>query len=171
MTADHCDLQVKRLLILKGIPEDVCEYFAALSDVPDALFTMAVNHALRTRTWFPTPADLRADCDAVAVVVPITSVPQFEDLPVGARAVLVLKHPANGIDIRIPITRVWRFDCERCSDTGWQSNECPTEPCGRQGVHASHSWVERCTCLDGNPTIRRRRAVGAKYSRPAEKTA
>ena len=168
MTPAHCEAQLARLGMLRGVPADICEYFDALQDVPDDLFSRAVSHAIRTRQWFPTPAELRADCDAVNTLPLPLPEPHVEDLVGGGRE-LVLTNPASGIDIRIPITRLWRFDCQTCGDSGWHPRACPVEPCGRDFEHAAHEWVEPCACRSWNPTLRRRREANAKYAQPPEK--
>lgn len=169
MTAGHCDAQIARMRVLKGLPEDVYEYFSALEDVPDERFTLAVNHALKTRQWFPTPAELRADCDAVAMSsATVMAEPRMEDL-VGGGHEVVLVNPCSGVELCIPVKRIWRFDCDDCADTGWRSRPCPVEFCGRRYEHAAHEWVEPCQCREWNPTIRRRKAAGAKYSHAPEK--
>ncbi len=169
MTAAHCEDQINRLRMLKGQPEDTFEYFAALRDIPDARFTAAVSHAMKTRVWFPTPAELRADCDAVApsLMAPREDV-RLEPVLGGPRD-LVLRNPFGGAELRINVTRVWRFDCDDCSDTGWRSQQCPEIHCGRRFEHGPHEWVERCFCIHTNPTIRRRKEAGAKYSQSPEK--
>jgi len=169
MTHEHCEMQLRRLGVLKGIPEDVVEYFAALDDVPDEVFTAAVGHALKTRHWFPTPAELRADCDAVAqpglrlVPAPV------EELLVGGGRDVVFPNPLGGDPLHLHVTRTWRCDCETCSDSGWAPHTCPAEPCGRTFEHAAHEWVEPCGCRSWNPTIRRRTEATVKYARPPEK--
>ena len=170
MTHDHCSVQMKRLTILKGLPEDIVEYFAALEDVPDEVFTSAVGHALKTRQWFPTPAELRADCDAVKVSAPPREESRLETLAGGGHT-LVIVNPLNGVELTIPVTRIWRFDCDTCLDGGWASHRCPSEPCWRRGDHDPHEWVERCACVDWNPTIRRRKDAVTKYSQAPEKVA
>ena len=39
-------------------------YFNALKDIPERLLTAAVSKALATRSWFPKPAELRADAES-----------------------------------------------------------------------------------------------------------
>lgn len=179
MTAAHCDLQIKRLLVLKGIPEDVVEYFAALQDVPDDLFSKAVSHAIRTRHWFPTPAELRADCDAVTGPVFYAPEPEITDLVGGGREVF-LKNPfGGGGGITIRLSREWKFYCATCADSGWAPRWCgtqrpthldaPIQSCGRRREHDQHEWVDPCDCLSWNPTLQRRRAANAKYAQPPEK--
>ena len=170
MTPEHCETQLARLTKLRGIPEDICEYFDALKDVPDELFTSAVGHALRTRVWFPVPAELRADCDAVNTLAPTPREDsRIEALAGGGREVVIVNPLNPEQQIRVKVDRIWRFDCDDCEDTGWRSRRCPQEPCGRRNDHQGHEWVDRCTCLDWNPTIKRRREAIAKYSHPPEK--
>ena len=168
MTSDHCAAQLKRLTVLRGIPEDVVEYFAALDDVPDEVFTGAIAHALKTRQWFPTPAELRADCDAVAPPLRLLPAPVEEVLVGGGRDV-IFPNPFGGAPLRLHVTRSWHYDCETCADSGWAGQRCPDAPCGRTCTHEPHEWVERCACVSWNPTIRRRREATAKYAQPPEK--
>lgn len=158
------DAQLDRLAVLRGWPERIEEYFPALSDVPEDVLTAAVDHALKSRTWFPAPAQLREDCDVVKVRVrPYqASYPQVEELP--TPKVLEFPNPFGGAPLRITVTREWRHDCHTCSDTGWSSRQCPETRCGRRFEHAKHEFVEACGCIDWNPTIRRRKDAAAKYS-------
>jgi hypothetical protein len=172
MTRDHCESQIARLSVLRGLPEDVTEYFGALSDIPELVFVEAVGHALRTRAWFPTPAELRADCDVAAAKFQVLEPdePHIEAAVGGGRTVTI-QNPFGGHPITVHVAREWRFDCDDCTDTGWRSRQCPAEPCGRRGEHDPHEWVDPCACRDWNPTIRRRKQAGAKYSQPSEKVA
>lgn len=169
MTPAHCEKQLGRLSILKGLPEDVVEFFAALEDIPDERFTLAVSRALKTRTWFPTPAELRADCDAVGTAPPHLAEPQFVELLGGGRDVVIPNPLPGGTPLHLHVTRDWKLDCDVCADTGWQPHACPAEPCGRRFVHAPHEHVTRCECLSWNPTLQRRRDATAKYATPPEK--
>lgn len=169
MTATHCDHQLARLGMLRGVPADTDEYFTALEDVPDERFTSAVSHAIRTRQWFPTPAELRADVDAVTAPVYYEPDHQVQDFGDGGREVF-LKNPFGSGGITIRLSRQWKFDCKACEDTGWAPRQCPEQYCGRaRREHAAHPWVERCECVAFNPTIQRRRAANAKYAQPPEK--
>lgn len=163
-----CEQQLARLSVLRGIPEDVVEYFAALEDVPDDLFTRAVTHAVKTRQWFPTPAELRADCDAVNEASVGLLEPKVEELVGGGREV-EFKNPLGGPSLHLRITRDWKFNCDVCRDTGWKPHACPAEPCGRRFQHAAHEWVTRCECVPTNPTIQRHRAATSKFAQPPEK--
>lgn len=169
MTPDHCDAEIGRLRVLRGMPADVVEYFAALEDVPDPLFTKAITHAIKTRAWFPTPAELRADCDAVAPPVCYEVDPQVED-PITEGRQVFLKNPFGDGGITITLTRDWKFDCVSCEDTGWVTQQCPERYCGRpRREHAPHPYMLACVCIPTNPTIRRRRSANAKFAQAPEK--
>ena len=177
MTRAEMDQQLGRLVVLKGMPGETDDYFGALQDIPADLFTGAVNHALKTRTWFPVPAELRADCDAVVTRVRVLEpvVPHVDDLPVG-RSVEIL-NPFGGPPIHLIVTRDWHRDCETCADTGWSSRWCgdgaPEDStrlhCERRFEHGPHEWVERCHCVEWNPTIKRRKEAMLKYAQAPEK--
>jgi len=178
MTREIFDAQMGRLIVLKGWPDEIEEYFPVLSDIPEDVFTEAITHGLKTRMWFPTPAEVRADCDAVVRLRPVPPVaPQVEELLEGGRLVSI-PNPLGGKALEIHVTRDWRHDCETCRDTGWASKWCgaganaralPVVSCGRRSDHDGHEFVEQCSCLDWNPTLRRRRDAGAKYSQAPER--
>lgn len=195
MTPEHCDRQIERLGVLRGMPADTYEYFAALSDIPDDRFTRAIDHALRSRQWFPTPAELRADVDAVGVPAAFSPPTARFEAAVGGGYEVTFVNPFNREHvITVKVDRIWKFDCLDCEDTGWRSQWCAqddsstsktlgNEPggeknigvfasahCGRRHDHAAHEWVTRCGCIDWNPTIRRRKEAVAKYSHEAAKT-
>ena len=60
MTQEHFNIQVGRLIVLRGWPDDVAEWWNALRDIDGTVFEAACSHALKTRTFFPMPAELRA---------------------------------------------------------------------------------------------------------------
>lgn len=159
------DQQLGRLVPLRGMPGDSDPYFEALSDIPEATFSAGVGYALRSRSWFPTPAELRADCDmARASVRPSERLePVVEDV---AGEVLEIRNPFDAENpLRIRVTRRWKHDCLTCDDSGWASRQCPQTACGRRFEHGPHEFVERCACIEWNPTIRRRKeAAGVKYA-------
>lgn len=171
VTREFFDAQMGRLIVLKGWPDSVDEYFAVLTDIPEDVFTAAITQALRTRMWFPTPAEVRADCDAVVRLrpVPTPQAPQFEDIP-GGRTV-TFPNPFGGPSLTLRITREWKYDCGDCGDTGWASRRCGEghTHCGRRQEHGPHEFVEKCACIHWNPTIRRHREAGAKFSHAPEK--
>lgn len=168
MTREVMDLQLGRLVMLRGMPGDTDDYFAALQDVDDVVFAAACDHALKTRTWFPVPAELRADCDAVRHAVrrlESDDEPQYRELhkPV----VFEWASPTDPmLKLRIPITRDWRHNCETCRDSGMASRQCSESHCGRRFQHPDHGYVEPCACVEWNPTIRRRKEAAMRYAQP-----
>mgnify|MGYP001583103101 CR=1 FL=1 len=181
MTREHFEAQMGRLIVLKGWPDEIEEYFPVLTDIPEPLFALAVTHALRTRAWFPTPAELRVDCDAVHRSAPVEApAPVVVELLGGGREVEI-PNPLGGPPLKVYITRDWRHDCDSCRDTGWVARWCgdgasrhqdvTQTRCGRRKEHASHEWVEPCSCLEWNPTLRRRREATTKYSHAPGKVA
>lgn len=172
MTQKDFDEEMGRLIVLKGWPDDISGYFEALSDVPEDVLKAAIAHALKTRMWFPTPAEVRVDCDAVARLKPAPARfdPQWEEIPGGR--VVTFPNPFGGEPLILRLTREWRDDCSVCSDTGWASKRCEDTSCGRRKEHGPHEFVEPCACREWNPTLRRHReAMGAKYSQSPEKVA
>lgn len=179
MTRDQFDGAICRLSLLRGAPDDGDVHFAALKDIPADVFDAACEHALRTRTFFPVPAELRMDADATRRR-PSFSEP--ERAPVYLAPVThVIKNPFGGKDVTVIVDRDWKRDCDRCSDIGMRSWWCGAEPsrrfpdspvqmCGRRGEHPAHEWVDRCDCVSWNPTIRRARAAqDTKYAHEPEK--
>ena len=178
MTREAFEVLMGRLVVLRGMPDTVDEYFTGLADIPDDLLADAVTHALRTRTWFPAPAEVRADCDAVLRSRPIPA-PMIRSVALaGGGKEVQIPNPFGGDPLVLHVTREWMHSCERCRDTGWASWWCGTNPrvaetplssCGRDFEHASHERVAKCGCIDSNPTIQRRKAAQAKYSKAPEK--
>jgi hypothetical protein len=164
MTREFMDTQLGRLVPLRGMPGDSDAYFEALSDIPEDAFSAGVGYALRSRSWFPTPAELRADCDMARVHRPMPEPePSYADLEDAHTA--EIRNPFGGASITVKVVRDWRRDCETCADTGWSMRQCPDTSCGRRFSHGPHGFVERCGCAEWNPTIRRRKdAAGAKYA-------
>jgi hypothetical protein len=170
MTREVFDVQMGRMVVLRGMPGDTDEYFAALCDVPDDVLTAAIGQAIRSRPWFPTPAELRADCDAVkSSVRPVRPepAPQARDLA-DARMVEIRNPLPGGASIWVRVVREWKHDCDTCSDTGWASRRCPETGCGRRFDHGPHEFVEMCGCVEWNPTIRRRKESQVKYHQKPE---
>lgn len=163
MTREFMDTQLGRLVPLRGMPGDSESYWDALSDIPEDVFRAGVAHALRSRTWFPTPAELRADCDMARTHHrPEPLEPSVVDL--SEARIVEIPNPFGGKPLRIRVTKEWRHDCETCRDTGWSSRQCPETHCGRRFEHGPHEFVEQCSCIEWNPTIRRRKEASVKYA-------
>jgi hypothetical protein len=179
MTREDFDLQMGRMLSLKAMPGDTDEYFAALVDIPDEVLVAAVSHALKTRTWFPVAAELRADADAVVRRQGAEPQP-FRLADVQNARQVYIKNPFGGRDLALTVTKDWRHDCDVCEDTGWAQRFCGMSApghlpetirrfCERRIPHAPHAWVERCACFKTNPTIQRRQAAQQRYSQAPER--
>lgn len=171
MTRQHFDLHVNRLAVLRNIPDAIDEWWIACQSVDPAVFEAACAHALKSRTFFPVPAELLADCDAVkALAKPIRpEAPQYTERDLEHAPTVEIKNPFGGASIFVKLVRDWHHDCDVCMDTGWAFRECPESHCGRRKEHGAHAFVERCQCIEWNPTIRRRKEAGLKYA--AEKAA
>lgn len=178
MTRDEFNLGIARISFLRGAPDDAEGHFAALEDLPVDVFERACQHALKTRAWFPLPAELRADADASRPAV--AYVPEPERFVPASGARHEIKNPFGGKSIIVTVEREWRDDCERCRDLGKRSWWCgvpsnryldmPSMHCGRRGDHEAHEWVDTCDCVNWNPTIKRRKAAQqASYAKPAER--
>lgn len=72
--------------------------------------------------------------------------------------------------------RTWRH-CRVCDDSGWEEFWCvgdssipqpdyrlhlTARDCGRPREHTSHTYVQRCDCINRNPVIARRRELEAQ---------
>lgn len=171
--------QMNRLADLKSPPSSVDGHWEALKDIPLTMVKSAITHALRTRSWFPTGAELRADADHVARHTALAPAePKVIDL--ADAQTVVVQNPLGGQPLTLQVVREWYHDCDVCSDSGWASRWCgetppnpwtPRRACERRHGHAAHEWVEPCACIATNPTIQRRRAAGLKYVQPPEKVA
>jgi hypothetical protein len=175
--------QLARLFILPGAPEALTEWELQLADLPPAVLAAAVTHALRTRVFFPVPAELRADADAAdtfALVAPVQDRDRERALP--QPFTITLPVP-DGAPVSVQVEREWRYDCAICSDSGWAEYWCgvrparegaslflPTHRCQRLTEHGGHAWAMPCGCVEINPTIARRKAAQRqKFAQAAEK--
>ena len=167
----HIAAQMTRLSVLRGVPEGIDVYAEALGDIPADVFEAAVGHALKTRAWFPTPAELRLDADVVARQV--RPVEPAEDRSTPLAAPFTITVPEVGTVVSI--TREWKYYCETCADSGWASRWCGDAHhratawqqqlhCGRSEGHLPHEWIERCPCYQTNPALVRRREAQRQYA-------
>lgn len=180
MTAEFFERQIERLKPLGAASDEFKDaYWDALHDLPADVFDAAISHALKTRTWFPKPAELRIDADTVA---PLVRPP----LPDEDRSRL-LDEPFTvtlpDVGTLVSVTREWKYYDERCSDSGWASWWCgdPTDRrrapwmeigrCDRHGEHGPHEYVTRCACWESNPALVRKRANQQRYAEKPGKAA
>jgi hypothetical protein len=167
--------QMARLMGLKFAPADMLTHWEALQDIPDDILGAAVSRAQKTRVEFPTPAELREDCDAVAHTVRPPA-----------------PEPDRGSDLEQPVTlgmlpdgrpvtaqRLWVYYHPECGDTGSESLWCGapgphTKPwqtvqdCGRRRPHDGHEWVRPCACAESNPALIRKRENQQKFADAAK---
>jgi hypothetical protein len=170
VTPDVFRVQMERLLGLRFIPASFDTHWEALNDLPEDVFAAAVSRAQRTRVDFPTPVELRQDADQVAPRKAPRDEPSGREHPV--REVVC---EALGMKLTLKVTREWVYDCEICSDSGWEPFWCgpsgvhqrqwlEARRCDKRSDHAPHEWVAPCPCRATNPTIQRRIDREAKYA-------
>ncbi len=160
--------QLARLGSLRFQPADLSGHVEALEDVAPLDLEAAVGYALRSRSVFPTPAELRADADLVCARRMTAEAP---DRTVDLAEPVVLGELPNGSEVRI--MREWRYFCDACDDSGWISWWCGLHPphpllvragCGRRRQHLPHEWAAHCQCYESNPELLRKRALVKKYA-------
>lgn len=180
--------QLRRLLVLPFPPDDISEHERALSDIPEPVLTAAVDYALKTRTRYPVPSELRMDVDHVRPQAEPPA-PQ-EDRSIELAQPFTITVPEVGTILSV--TREWRYYCEDCSDLGWMSFWCGEvtvqvdgqaqivpgyKPwmvlgkCQRDGKHYAHEYVQHCRCYESNPALIRKREAQRKYSEAPQKVA
>lgn len=175
MSRVEFDTELARMVVLPGMPGNSDAYWDTLCDVPVDLLKSGINHALRTRKWFPVPVELREDVEAVK---PRTyySDPHTEPRPISFTA--TIPNPFGGKPISVNVVDYIPNTCEACSDTGWVSFWCGPVgqrtgdserlDCERRGKHAAHEYVRACPCIGTNAAIQRKRESQAQ--RAAERT-
>jgi hypothetical protein len=185
MTRGEFDEQLGRLVVLKGMPGDSDPYWDALRDIPLDVFRLAIDHAIRTRAWFPVPAELRLDADTARPSRrSIAEHPTSYKVPLQGAVAVQIANPFGGAPINVQVTDDLRRHCETCEDTGWAKwwcgkvDERPRWPwmirrhCGRRNEHGTHDWTEPCVCAQTNPIIlRRKEMAAARFSTEPEKVA
>lgn len=175
MTRDVFEDQMTRLTVLRFPPADMDGYFGALRDIPAGVLEAAVTHAIKTRRDFPVPAELRADADHVAPAVSCVDTRTDADRTQALAEPYVVTAEFAGAHLRLPVHGEYIYDCEVCSDTGWQSFWCgevtirrapwmERRYCGKRGAHGPHEWAQHCGCYATNPTLVSKRAAQQRYA-------
>jgi hypothetical protein len=178
---EEMDTQLQRYVVLKGMPGDTGGYWDALRDIPLHVLSAAVTHGLRTRMWFPTPAEIRMDCDVVhlrtAPVEPLAS--ELPPVDLDDPYLVEIRNPFGGKSLFVKVYEHYNNHCETCKDTGRAVRWCgprdrrmpwvPDGKCARPKTHAAHDWVEECVCVDTNPVIKRKKEAALRYSQEPEK--
>lgn len=178
MNLNFFEQQMNRLEPLGRPSEGAMDgYFDALKDIPADVFDAAITHALKTRAWFPKPAELRVDADKVAASVRPVVDEDVREVPLAQPFTISI--PEAGTIVSV--TREWKYYCDRCSDCGWASWWCGSttvarpwyerSKCQRHGDHDPHEWVGRCACYETNPALVRRREALKKYADSPQKVA
>ncbi len=166
MTRDEFNRAMMPLSVLRGKPDDMDPFWEVFQHADAESFRRGCRHALKTRTFFPVPAELFADCEMTAPRLAWETAPA----PPSSDAIRTehLANPFGGKGITITVQRDWKYYCEDCSDSGqralWCGESGPTRKpwhggafCGRTHDHAGHEWVNRCACWAGNPSLIRSR--------------
>lgn len=180
---DWFDTQMRRMVALKVLPESMDEHYKGMQDIPAQTLDDGITHAIKTRIWFPTVAELRADCDAVNTARPQAVHPTSRLVPVDGDLTVHIANPFGGKGITVKVTQVTRPECDACDDTGWVKFWCggsvsarwpwmAVHRCQRRQAHAEHEWAGHCSCVETNSRIHERRtAQASKYSQEPERVA
>jgi hypothetical protein len=170
---------------LRGMPDEMGlgGYFAALSDIPDDIMRRAIGHALRTRSFFPTPAEIRLDCDAVSqrerAQASTAETYYFEREAERPGYTAEIRNPFGGPHVTVKVVDGWRDECDECRDTGQAMAWCGAEPsirapwlpvqrCSRRAPHYEHEWAYACPCVPTNRTIQRKKDAMQRYAKEPE---
>jgi hypothetical protein len=171
VTRPEFEALLKRLAGLRYLPSDLDTHWLGLQEVPFVVLEAAVRRAAATRSQFPTPAELREDCDAVRSLVPALEAPVAPVIALEVPLTLELPHRLTPLTV----THVHTYHCELCSDTGWLPRWCDPCPGRRPWEHEgrctrSHetgdghgSYVEVCRCRATNPVLQAARAGQSRY--------
>jgi hypothetical protein len=173
VTRDDFAEQMRRMNGLRFAPADLGTHWAGLGDLPLDVLTRAVERSIRTRSEFPTPSEVRQDADlSRPTLAPTTAEPEDTRLSEPVQVAVAASHLAP--EHTIVITHAHAYQCEMCSDTGWETHWCggtPPRPwlrlyrCSRGGTHQDHEWTAACACAATNPAlVRRRDRAAVKYA-------
>lgn len=173
-----------RLYLLPFAPSDLEGHWEDLREIPEPVLEAGIVHARRTRTKFPVPAELRADCDAAARRSRPAAVPPTSRLvPIEGAKTVVIQNPFGGDPIVVQIVAEPEYSCEDCDDTGRVLFWCGETPstrwpwlfmrrCDRRDPHGDHDYAQACPCVQTNRTIAaRKEAALVRFSQPPERAA
>lgn len=164
MSREEFEAQIQRMFVLRNPPADIDEWWRPFQHFAPDVFQTAVDLALENRAFFPMPAELRQDVEAVILSrrsEPEPAPDRFRPVP---RFTFELRNPASGVSKVIEVEREWRYHCDDCHDTARRSYWCGLRPpkgwyhvrsCDRRQEHPAHEWVGECACKDTNPEYRR----------------
>jgi hypothetical protein len=183
MNREWFDQQLSRLFVLRGVPENSDGHWAVMQDVPADVIESGIAQALKTRVWFPVPAELRMDCDAVTPRRPQAVHPTSFMVPLEGSHTVHIPNPFGGEGITVAVGSEPYRECAQCDDTGMEKFWCGPSAssrwpwlelrrCDKRHAHADHDWAAACPCVPRNSVIQRRReAMGLRYSQSPEKVA
>lgn len=173
MTREWMDAQLGRMVMLRNPPVSTDEYWSIFAPIPERVIAAGVAYAIRTRAFFPAPAELLTDCD--------TARPRTMDAPEprisGNTFTATIRNPFGGADLVVTVDNEWEYFCDPCSDIGTRTFWCGAADdagrkpwqaigqCGRKFEHGSHEFAERCSCWETNPVLVRKRERDAEYSK------
>jgi hypothetical protein len=181
VTRDEFDVAMLKLQVLRSSPADMEPYWEVFQHGDVEGFLRGVEQARKTRTFFPVPAELMADCDTAR---PVRT---WEPPRTRPTALETFTHyipnplPEGGKGITITVDRNWKYNCEDCGDSGWLPMWCGgpapkpwqfSASCGRRNEHTAHDWVQPCACWSSNPDVvaRRERLADAAAKRAKPET-
>lgn len=171
MTFEHFEQEMGRLEGLKFPPPSLRTHWEALRELPEVVLAAAVSKARDEVTEFPSPKMLKIFAEQVRpriVPVPEEDPSRGIDLP---QPVVIEDERLPG---PIPITRTWRYYCDRCEDSGLLTLRCegrgeeyasfaltrrpwvPEQRCERIKSHYAHEWAKPCPCAATNPDVQRK---------------
>lgn len=171
MTAAEFQTQMDRMVGLRFAPSSYQTHWEGLQGIPLDVLKNAVTKAIISRRDFPTPSELREDCDTVKPTQEAASLAR-------SSTILAEPIPLGQLPDGTPLpaaTRMWVYFCEVCSDMGWESVWCGVgrspfpwvtvhADCGRYGEHAPHEFSRHCACWHTNPELIRKREMQRKYA-------
>lgn len=167
MTREWLEAQLGRMVGLRNMPDHSAAYWEALSGFSEDFVAAGIAKAIRTRTFFPAPAELVQDCEQAAPRETWKAEPQWARS--GEARTVHIPNPFGGKGITVTVERDWTYFCTACQDSGWRSLWCGIDgrtrkawhdaaTCGRDEGHLEHEWVAQCACWNSNPALLKKRA-------------
>jgi hypothetical protein len=181
MLRTEFEKELGRLACLRWPPVDTEGHYTTLKDMPFADFHAAVTLALKSRSEFPTVAELLNDADA-ANRRPSTVIPFLQSVKLKTpvkiqlpwtytdkeRTALKAKYGQEPKDYLLITHERAPSDCDRCNDSGWEEFQCPGDHrCGMPSCATTkykHSYAKKCACWETNPVLIYEREQKRQYA-------
>ena len=181
MLRKEFEKELGRLACLRWPPADTDGHYTTLKDMPFADFHAAVTLALKSRSEFPTVAEILNDADA-ANLQPRTVIPfpQSVELETPVKVKLPLTYTDKERQTfkqthkREPSTHLLitheraPSNCEQCNDSGWEESQCPGDHrCGMPSCATTkyqHGYAKKCACWETNPILIYEREQKRQYA-------